>query len=233
MTNKLDQKTITNLYALATSNKIETKTHHRWVPMQMFGVGEFEGQEVVLPMTPGTPREIQEAEANARATTKSILGDVEFKNQGYRLDEAGNKIFSDWDKVYNKNRKAEIIATCAKVPGDLTKQYFDNAEQVLAMYPSDDVLDMVFDHWYTVKYTQPHFTLLDEKIDADERFQDAIDKIKAAGEDADFFLNSFTTHSSNQLIKYLVSKVQQNSTNTNGGSGVLSNSSTTKEQTQN
>ena len=52
-----------------------------------------------------------------------------------------------------------------------------------------------------------------------------VDKIRNMAEDSDFFLNSFTTHSVNQLVKYLVSQLP-NSENTTGMSGTLSSNTT-------
>jgi hypothetical protein len=228
-----DKETINNLYALATSSKIESRLHHRYCPMKLFVKDDDEGgvdREVVLPIIVGTARQLKEAEVNAYKTTKAELGDVPFSDRGHRYDEQGKKIKSQWDKTYEYNLNAEILFACVRLPGQLDKQFFDSVEQVQAYYPVD-VIGLIMDHYYTVRYTQPHYLMLDLELDTEDRFLDVIEKIKKQGTEADFFLNSLTTHSANQLIKFLV-KNHTSSQNTNGGFGMHSKNTTETEQSQ-
>jgi hypothetical protein len=113
------------------------------------------------------------------------------------------------------------------MPDNITKKFFESKEQVFDTYNHDE-LGILMDHYAAVRYTQPHYTLFD--ADSPTMFQDAIDKIKKMGEDSDFFLNGLTTHSANQLIKSLVSRLT-NLENTTGSSGSLSSNTTPTEKT--
>lgn len=205
-----------NIYEIATSPNMNKKLHHRFVPMMMFTA---EGKEVVLPMVLGTARDMSIAESNAEKDVAKDIGEVSLSNRNTG---------SVWLKLMNTYRAAWIVYLCTRMPDDLTKKFFDSKDQVMDTYDSDE-LGILLDHYGTVRYTSPHFKLIDPNDP--NSFQEAIDKIKQQGTESDFFLNGFTTHSLNQLIKYLVSLVT-NLESTIGGSGMPSNNTTTNEKIQ-
>ncbi len=211
----LTQSEITNLYAMATSPKLEKKIHHRYVPMMMYTV---DSKEVICPMVVGTTRDIRECEEQAEIDTRAVLGDVALSNRGKG---------STWSKTMDFNRSAWLIFTCTRLPGDLNKKFFESKQQVEDTYDPDEI-GILMDHYATVRFSQPHYVMFEGEKDEKTAFQNVIDKIKKQGEESDFFLNSFTTHSVNQLIKYLVSLLPNSETIT-GTSGEHSNNITKTE----
>jgi hypothetical protein len=200
-----------NIYTNATSTNMKKKLHHRMVPMMIYT--EDMKSELILPMVVETSRELAEIESNAENDTREQLK---------IMPNAEQTSVSVWKQVMRMHRSAWLVYTCCRLSTDLTQKYFMNKQQVLDTYNPDE-LGILMDHYASVRYTQPHYTLLD--VDSPTAFQDAIDKIKKMGTESDFFLNSFTTHSVNQLIKYLVSQLP-NSENITGMSGTPSNNST-------
>lgn len=181
-----------NLYVIATSPNLTKKLHHRFVPMGMF---DEKGNEVLLPIVVGSARDHNEIESGAEAATKKLL----------KIDSAPEKDSqSSWKKIMDAERAIRIVYCCTRLPDDLSKRYFENINQVQDTYGPDE-LAMLMDHYATVKYTQPHYRLIDPE--SSNAFQETIDKIKKLGEESDFFLNGHTTHSVNLLIKYLVSQL--------------------------
>ena len=208
----MTNETIPNLYEIATSPKLEKKLHHRYVPMMMYAEG---GQEVIIPLVVGTARELSDAEVLAEKDTQKQLGTVPLADRGKG---------STWYSTMNTHRSAWILYHCARMPGDLNKKFFENKEQIMDTYDPDE-LNILMDHYASVRLTQPHYMMFNPDVDTKVAFQQVVDKIRNMAEDSDFFLNSFTTHSVNQLVKYLVSQLP-NSETTTGMSGTLSNNTT-------
>lgn len=206
-----------NLYVNSTSPNMKKKLHHRLVPMMMFTADD---KEVVLPVVLGTSRDMIEAEANAELDVQAQLKtEVALSNRG---------VGSTWLKLMNYHRSAWIIYFCTRMPNDLTKKFFESKDHVIDTYDPDQ-LGILMDHYGTVRYTSPHFKLIDPEDP--NAFQEAIQKIKELGTESDFFLNGLTTHSLIQLLKYSVSH-PGNSENTTGLSGSPSNSGSTRDSTR-
>ena len=182
-----------NLVAKATDSNMKKKLHYRMVPMMLFN--EDDTQELNLPMVLSTAREETEIEAGAENDAKTQLKTLPTEEQ--------NKV-STFKNLMNIHRAGWTVYVACRKPTDLQQRFFLNKEQVMDTYNPDE-LGILMDHYNTVRYTQPHYVIIDTNLPPEVAFQDAIDKIKKMGEQSDFFLNSFTTHSLNRLIKYLVS----------------------------
>jgi hypothetical protein len=161
--------------------------HHRVVPMLQL----HEDKELHLPLVVLTGRENSDVEVKTYQDTLS-----QFKGKSPKKDE-----YSNWDELLEANRAYYTILYSARLPNDLSKKWFESKQQLEDTYTWDDI-EILMAHYLTVRATQPHLVNLDMKDP--NVFQIAIDRIKKLGTSSDFFLNGFTSHSSNQLIKFLV-----------------------------
>ena len=177
----------TNLYAETTKPGYR---HHMVVPMLQ---KTEDGKELHLPMVVLTTREQNEVEIKAYQATRAAFGGVVPKN-----DEPNN-----WDRILDDNRATLTIFYATRLPDDLTKKWFNDKTQVEDTYTPEEA-GILCNNYLSVKLTQPHLKHFDAN-NADA-FQAIIDRIKKDGE-SDFFLNGFTTHSVNQLVKFLVSQL--------------------------
>ena len=188
-----------------TSNNIEEKKinpvaqattpgwrHHRMVPM----LQKIEDKELVLPMVVLTGRENSEVEARSFKDTLAL-----FDGKSPKKDDPSN-----WDEQLNAQRAYWTVFYSIRTPNDLTKKWFLDKAQVEDTYNWDEIGILMNDH-LTVRLTQPHLIHLDAE-EGDGIFQKAIERVKKLGTDSDFFLNGFTTHSLNLLLKYLVAKLE-------------------------
>ena len=175
--------------------------HHRIVPM----LQEHEGKELHLPMVILNSREDAMVQANAYQDTLKL-----FNGKCPKLDEPSN-----WDQQLEAQRAAWIVFMSCRLPNDLTKRWFNNKEQVEDTYNWDE-LGILMNHYLDVRLSQPHLKSLD--LSDPDSFQNMIDQIKKMGTDDSFFLNGFTTHSLNRLIKFLVAQLE-NLQSSNGSSG--------------
>jgi hypothetical protein len=171
---------------------------------------ESSGLELHLPMVVLTGRENSAVECNAYQDTLAL-----FKGKSPKKDEPSN-----WDAILNAQRAFWIVFYSVRHPDDLTKKWFETKQQVEDTYTWDDI-EILMNHHMTVRLRQPHLT--DINLDDPNAFQQMIDRVKKMGTESDFFLSGLTTHSVNQLIKYLVAQLEI-SQKTNGSSGTLSSS---------
>ncbi len=174
-----------NLYADATKPGYK---HHMVVPMLQ---KSEDGKELHLPLVVLTPREQNEIEVQAYNMTRAQFKEVP-KN-----DEPG---MQTWNRLLDDYRAVLTIFYAARMPNDLSKKYFIGPDQISDSYTPEEV-GILCNHYLTVRLTQPHL----KHFDADDpnALQAVIDAIRKDGE-SDFFLNGFTTHSVNQLVKSLV-----------------------------
>ena len=179
------QEPKTNLYAETTKPGYK---HHLVVPMLQ---KTEDGRELHLPMVVLTPREQTDIELQAYHLTKAAFKEVP-KN-----DEPGA---ATWQRVMDDNRAVLTILNAVRLPDDLTKCFFMDKKQIEDTYTPEEV-GTLCNHYLTVKMNQPHLKYFDH-TDPDA-LQSIIEVIKRDGEKSDFFLNGFTTHSVNQLVKSL------------------------------
>jgi hypothetical protein len=175
--------------------------YHRVVPM----LQQHEGKELTLPMVVLTGRENSDVEAKCYADTL-----MAFNGKPPKTDEPSN-----WDQLLDANRAYWTIFYATRHPDDLSKKWFLSKQGVEDIYSWDDI-GILSNHHLTVRLTQPHLVNLDPKDPG--AIQATIEKIKSLGTDSDFFLNGFTTHSVNLLLKSLVAQLETLQ-NTNGSSG--------------
>lgn len=185
-----------NIYANATTPGYR---HHLIVPM----LQQHEGKELHLPMVVLTTREEREVEVRAYRDTRTEFGDI-------KIDEDS---FS-FQKVLSNNTAVYTIYFAARIPGDLIKKWFQDKQQVEDTYTPEEA-GIITNNYMTVKLSQPHLKSFNQEDP--NAFQGMIDNIKKSGE-GDFFLNGYTTHSVNQLVKFLVVQLEKSQTN-NGSSG--------------
>lgn len=190
-----------NVYAANTSGQ----KYHMVVPMLQ---KTQDGKELHLPMVILTPREQNEVEAKAYADTRSMFREIPKK------DEPG---VDAWTKIMDDNRAAYTLFYATRLPTDLSKKWFMDKQQVEDTYTPEEA-GILCNHYLTVKLNQPHLKVFDPSNP--DAFQGIIDVIRRDGENSDFFLNGLTTHSANQLVKYLVSQLT-NSQKDNGSLGPL------------
>lgn len=165
-----------------------------------------DGRMLHLPMVVLNPREQREVESKAYADARACFKDVPKK------DEPGMESFV---KIMDDCRAAYTILYAVRVPGDLNKKWFMDKQQIEDTYTLDE-MGTLCNHYVTVRLNQPYMKLLD--VSDPNMFQNVIEMIKKEGSESDFFLNGLTTHSVNQLLKYLVSQLP-NSPKDNGLSG--------------
>lgn len=177
--------------------------HHKVVPMLIL----HEDKELYLPMVILTGREMAEVESKSFEDTLKL-----FKGKSPKNDEPSN-----WKQQLDAQRAYWTIFYSIRLPGDLTKKWFLSKEQIEDTYNWDEA-GILMNNYLTVRLTQPHLINLNQ--DDDNAFQSAINTIKNLGTESDFFLNGFTTHSANLLIKYLVAQLEILQKN-NGSSGTL------------
>jgi hypothetical protein len=161
-----------------------------------------DGKELVLPMVILTGRESNECEANTYQDTLA-----QFKGKAPKKDELSN-----WDAMIDAHRAFWTVFYSARTPGDISKKWFLSKEQVEDTYNWDEI-GILMNDYLTIRLTQPHIAHLD--VNDPNSLQGMLDTIKRMGEDNDFFLNGLTMHAKNQLLKYLVAKLET-SQNTNG-----------------
>jgi hypothetical protein len=151
-----------------------------------------DGNMLHLPMVVLTTREQQEAETKAYNDTRACFKDVPKKDE-----------HSNWDQIMDNNRAAYIIYYSVRLPNDLKTKWFNDKKQVEDTYTIEEC-SILMNNYLTVKINQPHLKTLD--VEDPSSFQSMIDMIKKDAE-SDFFLNGYTTHSVNQLVKYLVAQL--------------------------
>lgn len=163
--------------------------------------------ELKLPMVYLLGDQEAEVEANCYADTLEL-----FKGKIPKKDEPSN-----WDQVLNVQRAYWTIYYAMRVPGDLESNWFDSKAEVEATYNWDEI-DVLMAHYLDLKMDQPIYKHLN--VDDPNAFQKVLDHIKSLGTDPEgnFFLNGFTTHAVNQLIRFLVKERENYQTN-NGSSG--------------
>jgi hypothetical protein len=170
--------------------------YHRVVPM----IQLHEDQELYLPMVVMTGRENSLVEANAFQDTLAL-----FKGKAPKTDEPSN-----WDEQLEAQRAYWTIFVCTRMPEDLTTKYFQSKQQVEDTYNWDEI-SVLLANYVEVRINQP--TLKNVDPNNPNAFQEIIDTIKKLGPDSNFFLNGITSHSVNQLIRYLVAQVETLQTN--------------------
>ena len=173
--------------------------HHRVVPVLQY---DKDGNQLKLPMVILTGNEMAEVESKAFADTLKL-----FDGRAPKSDEPSN-----WDQQLEAQRSYWTIFLSVRTPDDLLKKWFISKEQVGDTYNWDEA-GILMSHFLTVRLTQPHLVNLDPNDP--NAYQTIIDTIKKAGTESDFFMNGLTTHASNQLIKFLVAKLEP-SQNING-----------------
>lgn len=173
--------------------------HSRVVPILQY---DKDGNQLKLPMVVLTGREMSEVESKAYTDTLKL-----FNGKCPKSDEPSN-----WDQQLEAQRSYWTIFLSLRNPEDITKKWFISKEQVEDTYNWDEA-GILMSHFLTVRLTQPHLVNLDPNDP--NAYQTIIDTIKKAGTESDFFMNGLTTHASNQLIKFLVAKLEP-SQNING-----------------
>lgn len=184
MTSQNTQPPATNLVAKLTDPKY---VYSQLVPMLKME----EDKELTLPMVLLTGRENSQVEANAFQDTLNL-----FRGKAPKTDEPSN-----WDQQLEAQRAYWTVFMATRLPTDLKKKWFLTKEQVEEEYNWDEI-GVLMNHHMTVRLSQP--TLKNIDPNDPQAFQKTIDMIKKMGMEGDFFLNGFTTHSVNQLMKYLV-----------------------------
>ncbi len=174
-----------NIYAETTKPGYR---HHMIVPMLQ---KSEDGRELNLPMVILTPREQNDVEVQAYNLTRAVFKEIP-KN-----DEPGA---ATWNRLMDDNRAVLTILYSVRLPDDLTKRFFMDKQQIEDTYTPEEV-GTLCNHYLTVKLNQPHLKHFDPSDP--NALQTIIDVIKRDGEKSDFFLNGFTTHSVNQLVKSL------------------------------
>jgi hypothetical protein len=154
-----------------------------------------DGRQLHLPMIVLNTREQNEIEVLAYGLTRAAFKEIP-KN-----DEPGA---ASWARFMDDQRALLTILYCVRLPEDLTKRFFLDKQQIEDTYTPEEV-GMLCNHYLTVRLNQPHMKHFDQSNP--EALQAIIDAIKKDGELSDFFLNGFTTHSVNQLVKSLVSRL--------------------------
>ncbi len=192
MTSENIEQPTTNFVQQATTPGYR---YHQVVPM----LQNHEGKELHLPMVILTGRENNEVEANAYQDTLKL-----FKGKCPKKDEPSN-----WDQLIDAQRAYWIIFYSIRLPNDLTKKWFNSKTQVEDTYDWDTA-GILMNNYMTVRLNQPHMSNID--FNDPNAFQSVIDRVKKLGAEGDFFLNGFTTHSANQLIKYLVARLESSPT---------------------
>lgn len=177
--------------------------HHRLVPMLKM----HEGKELVLPMVALNPRENSEVEAKAFADTSALFGG--------KIPKKDDLSAESWKNIFEMQKNIWLLFYAVRVPEDLTKKWFISKQQIEEDYLVEEI-GILSNNYISVVLTQPHLTVVDYTKPG--AYQAVIDQIKKMGEDGDFFLNGLTTHSVNQLIRYLVAQVESFQKN-NGSSG--------------
>lgn len=196
---------MTNPNINPVQNAINPKyKHHKVVPM----ITLQGDQELYLPMVLLTGREESEVEANAYADTLKM-----FKDRVPKKDEDDNQ----WKKILDVHRAYWTIFLSVRLPTDLTARYFESKAHVEDEYNWDEA-GIIGSNYLEIRMTQPSFKNID--WNDPNAFQHMIDQIKKLGAESAFFLNGYTTHSVNQLIKYLVSERESYLKNS-GSSGTL------------
>lgn len=185
-----------NLYAENT----KPGRFHMEVPMLQ---KTEDGRQLHLPMVVLNTREQNEIEVAAYNLTKAAF------KEAPKNDEPGA---AAWARFMDDQRALLTILQCVRLPDDLTKKYFLDKQQIEDTYTPEEV-GILCNHYLTVRLNQPHMKHFNQEDP--EALQAIIDAIKKDGEKSDFFLNGFTTHSVNQLVKFLALRLQ-NSPKDNG-----------------
>ena len=183
--------------------------HHEVVPMRQFYTPPAspsnpnpETQELYLPMVLLKGYEDDQVAANAYHDTLAA-----FKGKAPKKEDPSN-----WDEMLDANRAYWTIFLSARIPGKLDKQWFDTIDEVRATYNWDEA-GVILSHYLSIRMTQPCYTQVD--FNSPTVFQDLIDLIKRNGNQSDFFFNGVTSHTVNQLLKYLAAH-QESSPKSNG-----------------
>jgi hypothetical protein len=188
----------TNLY-------IDSKVRFsKEVPMLL--TNPEDGKQLFLPMLVLNPKEEHEIEARAYNDTMASFKTVPKK------DEPGS---DSWIKLMDDNRATWLLFYAVRLPNNLDKKFFLDKQQIESTYTPEEI-GTLCNHYLDVKLNQPLYKAID--LSDPNAFQSIVDKIKSDAENSSFFLNSLTTHTVNQLVKFLVSQLQSLQ-NANGSSG--------------